>query len=174
MEAIVKRLREDPETRRAWVTIWDPMRDLLVEDVKNYPCTTALQFTCRNDRLLIQVQMRANDAWHGLAYDAFVFGQLQLTVCDALGVEPGEYRHHATSLHLYEPHWELAAGLTEPTAPALSVPTGFSAAYGISDAMRRARQVGSGEEVDRPNESERWYIDKTSKFLTTNKENHSK
>jgi thymidylate synthase len=173
MEAAVRRLKGDPESRRAYVAIWDPLRDLYVEGVRNYPCTTAIQFTCRNDRLIAQVQMRANDAWHGLAYDAFVFGQLQLTVANVLGVEPGEYRHHATSLHLYEPHWDLAAGLTDPTADAVSAPRGFSrhgtddgsAGGGYELAAERARTLGRGEELPVPTESETWYKNKVEKYI---------
>lgn len=98
----VRRLREDHHSRRALITMWDPLHDLFLEGVHDYPCTIALQFLVRDDRLLLHTHMRSNDAWRGLAYDVFVFTQLQLAVAAALNLEPGVYTHHATSLHIYD------------------------------------------------------------------------
>lgn len=108
---VVRRLREDPHTRRAVITIWDPMRDGNIEGMSNYPCTTELQFMIRDGALNLHTTMRANDVWHGLAYDGFVFNQLQRTVARMLGVPVGVYFHHATSLHVYEKQWDQAQDL---------------------------------------------------------------
>lgn len=99
---IIDRLKADPHSRRAVVTIWDPVQDLFREGLHDYPCTVTLEYTIRENRLIAQTHMRSNDVWLGLAYDAFVFTQVQLTLCHILGVEPGVYIHHASSLHLYD------------------------------------------------------------------------
>ena len=98
----VQRLRDDPHSRRALITMWDPLHDLFVEGARDYPCTIALQFLVRDGRLLLHTHMRSNDAWRGLTYDVFVFTQLQLAVAAALNLPVGKYTHHTTSLHVYE------------------------------------------------------------------------
>lgn len=115
MIAAVNRLREDPSSRRALVTIWDPMHDLYTEGVKDYPCTIALQFLVREGELQLHTHMRSNDVWRGFAYDVFVFTQLQLAVAQVLRLSVGSYYHHVTSLHMYEtdlPAWH-AMGATD-------------------------------------------------------------
>lgn len=152
VDMVVRRLQEEPLTRRAVVAVWDPARDH-VEGVHNYPCTTELQFMVREDRLDLHVTMRANDAWHGLAYDAFVFNQLQHTIARIIGRDVGRYFHHATSLHVYEEHWELTRGLTYPTADTPPQPTGVA-------SFERARAIGEGSLVYSADVSEAWYIAK--------------
>lgn len=154
IDLVVRRLQEDPYSRRAVVTIWDPLRDS-IEGVKNYPCTTELQFMLRDEGLDLHVTMRANDAWHGLAYDAFVFNQLQHTVANMLGVVAGFYVHHAASLHVYEEHWDLTEKLSYP-ADAFAVPL---LPYGVK-TFARARQIGTGLMVQSADVSENWYIGK--------------
>lgn len=171
LPAAVARLIEDDASRRAYISIWDPLRDLYVHGMKNYPCTTALQFLIRRDRLVLQVTMRANDVWHGLATDAFVFGQLQCTVANVLGIEVGEYRHHANSLHVYEPQWGAVEELLDaPSAGPLATPDGFTAGPGdpgdVHGAMERARYVAeTGEPPEGATASEEWYSLKVAKYV---------
>lgn len=99
---IVERLQRDPESRQAIITIWDPAQDTYVEGLHDYPCTVALQYMIRDGRLVAHTFMRSNDVWWGLAYDAFQFTQLQLTIAHTLNVKAGPYYHHANSLHVYE------------------------------------------------------------------------
>jgi len=163
METAVRRMREDPETRRAVVTLWDPSRDQ-IEGVKNYPCVSELQFLCRWTQgilaLDLHVTMRANDAWHGLAYDGFVFNQLQHTVARMLDVPVGVYVHHAASMHVYREHWSLVGDLNYAADLHGFAPTGVR-------SLERARQIGDGALVYSANPSEAWYIDRAGKKEAT-------
>jgi len=107
LPAAIDRLYDDPSTRQAVVTVWDPLWDLQY-GLKDYPCTVALQFLIRNDRLQLHTHMRSNDVWRGVAYDFFQFTQLQLAVAAVLDIDVGSYFHHATSFHLYESDAEAA------------------------------------------------------------------
>lgn len=112
MDAALDRLRADRDSRRAVVAVWQYEKDLRYrEDATDFPCTTQLQLMIRDGRLDAHVSMRANDLWWGTPYDVFTFSQLQCTAAALLGVEPGTYYHHATSLHLYEKDFDAAAGL---------------------------------------------------------------
>jgi hypothetical protein len=100
LEAVEDQLRRDPDTRQAVVNLWSETdRDPRWRD---RPCTTHLQFMVREGRLDAFVSMRANDLWTGTCYDVFQFGQVQAAMAHVLGIPPGTYHHHATSLHIYE------------------------------------------------------------------------
>lgn len=97
----IQKLRDDPSTRQAVITIWDPALDNL-GGLHDYPCTVMLQFLIRDGSLQLHVTMRSNDVWWGLAYDAFQFTQLQCAMANCLEMAVGPYFHHAVSLHAYE------------------------------------------------------------------------
>lgn len=104
-DEVIRKLRHDPDSRQAVVTIWDPKLDNLPEK-RDYPCTVLHQFRIRDGRLNMSVYMRSNDAWLGLGYDGFQFTRVQIALASVLGVEVGTYAHHAGSLHLYEQHYD--------------------------------------------------------------------
>lgn len=95
-DVVVDRLKKDPDTRQAVVTIWNPARDML-EKKRDYPCTILHQFRIRKNRLNMSVYMRSNDVWLGAAYDFFQFTRVQIAIASILGVEPGSYSHHVGS-----------------------------------------------------------------------------
>ncbi len=94
----VQKLREDPNTRQAVLTIWRERPGIS----KDVPCTCLFQFFNRDGRLHLVTYMRSNDVWLGFPYDLFNFTTLQNYVASALGLELGNYTHHVGSLHLYE------------------------------------------------------------------------
>lgn len=177
--AAVAKLRRDPQTRQAVITLWDPWLDNL-EGEKDYPCTVMLHFEARNAGLNAQtkwtldmnVVMRSNDAWLGLPYDMFQFGQLQFTVARALGWAVGSYCHTALSLHLYTRD-VIAAERIDTGGP----PTDFKfQPEGIgrdgdsfTEIMKRARQVvnagTNGLELHEPTRSELWYVERFASYM---------
>jgi thymidylate synthase len=111
-EVVVDRLKKDPDTRQAVVTIWNPTFDMLPEK-RDYPCTVLHQFRIRDNKLNMSVYMRSNDVWLGAAYDFFQFTRVQLAIASILGIEPGTYNHHVGSLHIYEQHYAAAGRLAK-------------------------------------------------------------
>jgi len=111
--AVVRKLTADPDSRQAVMTLWQPAKDN-EQGKHDYPCTTSLIFTIRSGLLSLHTTMRSNDVFWGLAYDAFQFTQLQLTVAGALGVQAGPYFHHAISLHAYERDFEAIGKMYYP------------------------------------------------------------
>lgn len=107
---VVRKLRDDPDSRQAVVTIWDPKLDNMPSK-RDYPCTILHQFRIRDERLNMSVYMRSNDVWLGLGYDGFQFTRVQIALASVLGVEVGTYAHHVGSLHLYEQHYDAATSL---------------------------------------------------------------
>ena len=117
LQAAMNRLTLDRDSRQAVITIWDPLLDAFrTHQAKDVPCTTMLQFFIRNDKLVLHVTMRSNDAWWGTPHDWGQLSQLQLAMANVLGIEAGPYYHHAVSFHLYERDFDKIDTLTEPTS----------------------------------------------------------
>jgi hypothetical protein len=89
---------------------------------KDSPCTIALTFRIRDERLLLSVVMRSSDVWLGLPFDVFQFRQLQRTVAHLLNRDIGEYCHHSISMHLYEKDLDRARSLTYDEGWTLAAP----------------------------------------------------
>jgi len=104
---IVERLRKDPDTRQAVITLWDPEFDAH-GGKKDHPCTSLFNFRIRDGKLNMSVFMRSNDAIHGWPFDLIQFSMLMQSMAAELGVEVGTYSHHVGSFHIYEPHWNVA------------------------------------------------------------------
>lgn len=113
MDAVVRRLGTDPDTRQAIATIWDPTYDLQVQP-RDIPCTVYLSWYVRDGKLDMHVHMRSNDIFLGFPYDVVQFTQLQCTLAQYLDYEVGVYRHYADSLHLYARDWERVQEMTSP------------------------------------------------------------
>lgn len=173
----IKKLRDDPDTRQAVITLWDPWLDNLPGEA-DYPCTVGFQFSLspRDHLLCMNVIMRSSDVWLGIPYDLFQFTQLQLTVARVLGARPGPFTLTTWSLHMYERDIVNAQTLTGPDTSntlgdhnmyALLVPSGFGApGDDITTCQNRARLVvaaaaSRGKCVALPDggftESEEWY-----------------
>jgi thymidylate synthase len=160
---VVQRLKDDPTTRQALITVWDPLHDLMVDGRHDYPCTVSLQFMIREGQLQLHTTMRSNDVWWGLAYDAFQFTQLQLVVAQAIGFDPGPYFHHAVSMHIYERDVAESRRVATNDSPAwVGRPIGMATAR-IDTAMHRASLLLAGTV---PPECG-WYGDTMSQLFDT-------
>ncbi|MCG8508988.1 MAG: thymidylate synthase [Rhodospirillales bacterium] len=126
-ERVIERLRRKPDTRRAIIPILEPSDLELGQE--EAPCTAALQFIQRRERLHMIAMMRSNDAYLGFPHDVFCFTMIQELVARSLGVRLGEYHHFATRLHLYEDHVDgvahyLGEGFQNPIFAMPKMPPG--------------------------------------------------
>lgn len=120
LDYVVKKLESDADTRQAVLTIW---RDNPPE-TKDVPCTVAVAFMIRDNKLNCHVFMRSNDLWLGFPYDIFNFSMLSHLVCCKLNsnlddnglddvISPGLLYHTAASRHIYEQHFEDAINILD-------------------------------------------------------------
>jgi thymidylate synthase len=104
---IVKLLKEEPTTRRAVMTIYDPGRDS--EPGKDIPCNNWLSFLSRNGFLDLHVAIRSNDViWGWSGINQFEWSVLLEMVASFTGLTPGHLHFSTTSLHLYDRHYDRA------------------------------------------------------------------
>lgn len=100
IEKVIELLMVDPNSRRAVINLNVPNSQVI--ETKDEPCTIALQFVIRDERLHCTTVMRSNDIWFGLPYDIAFFTELQRYIAERLNVATGSYVHFVTSLHMYD------------------------------------------------------------------------
>lgn len=108
---VKEELHRDPDSRRAVIHIRTP--DDSIISSKDVPCTLALQFFIRNERLHLHVNMRSSDIILGLAYDVPAFTTMQEILANELGIDLGEYVHTSNSLHCYERDFVMLNDIVE-------------------------------------------------------------
>lgn len=171
LHTIAPILFDDPSSRQAICSIWDPAYDQSVPTApRDLPCTVFLQFLWRDGKLELHTHMRSNDVVMGVSYDFFQFTQLQLTMAELLGTEVGPYHHHATSLHLYARDVKVLDRMHEtdikvrPTDLPLGLCGAATTWHDVADRARFVLDVATGRIVEgvNPNAfsaSERWYLE---------------
>lgn len=96
----IEQLRNNKNTRQAWVTIYDGKeKDSYEFDT---PCTLSVGFSVVDNRLNISVLMRSNDLVYGFCNDQYCFSKLQELVASELDLKMGTYFHYAHNMHIYE------------------------------------------------------------------------
>ena len=107
LEKCIKQLKENKNTRQAWLTIFDGKeKDDYMYDT---PCTLSIGFDIKPQigTLDMCVTMRSNDLVYGFCNDQYCFTKLQKMVADELGVPTGTYYHFAHDLHIYRKHFDM-------------------------------------------------------------------
>jgi thymidylate synthase len=108
---VIDSLVADKNSRQAIMFFNNPKFQF--EGNKDFVCTMYANFFIRHNKLHMKVQMRSNDIFYGLTFDAPFFAFLQQSVFLKLqetypDLELGMYYHYADNLHFYERHFELA------------------------------------------------------------------
>ena len=111
LEWVYDSLVKDPNTRQAVAFFNAP--HFQYEGNKDFVCTMYVNFWIRKGYLDMKVQMRSNDIFFGLTYDAPWFSAImQSMYLNLKQVYPdlklGVYYHCADNIHFYERHFEMA------------------------------------------------------------------
>jgi len=98
---VIKKLRENPNSRQAIINLWDPIKDNLFQS-KDYPCNNWVGYTLRNNVLDQTVVIRSNDLVWGTPINAVQFTHIQAYVAGCLGVAMGKLTYVINNLHYYQ------------------------------------------------------------------------
>ena len=111
--AIVE-LRQNRESRRVVIGMWDPIADQLAP-VRDVPCNTHIYLDCRGGKLNMSVCNRSNDMLWG-AYGANVvhMSMLMELIARAVGIPIGEYRQFSNNFHVYTEGYQVQHFLRVP------------------------------------------------------------
>lgn len=106
LEAVVRQLVDDPHSRRAVLTMWDPTAQGDLYAVANgsadVPCNTQCFFRVNGSRLDMTVLCRSNDMlWGAHGANAVHFSILQEYIAERLQLPVGEMIQFSNNYHLY-------------------------------------------------------------------------
>ncbi len=141
LEKMYEILKEDPDSRRAVLSLYNPAHDFHEYNSLDICCTLSLIFNIRDNKLNLTVSMRSNDILLGLPYDMTQFTFLQSVLAAWLGIEMGWYCHFTANLHMYEQDREKC---TKILASKTNIETAWQSMgpweYGILDSSVAATQ----------------------------------
>lgn len=101
LSRLARMFREDPNTRRGVLTMWDPTYDLGAEK-RDLPCNTQVYFLVRDGKLNMMVSCRSNDLILGCyGANAVHLSVLQEYMAAKIGCGIGTYTHVSQSWHYY-------------------------------------------------------------------------
>jgi thymidylate synthase len=106
---VVEQLKNDPTTRRAVVSMWDPMFDMEnASKSKDVPCNTHIYFRVKHGAVHMTVLNRSNDIiWGCYGANAVHMSYLLEYVALAAGYRVGTYTQVSNNWHVYERHFDL-------------------------------------------------------------------
>lgn len=112
-------LIQDKNTRQAIAFLNQPKFQFTGN--KDFVCTMYLNFWIRNNELHMKVQMRSNDIFYGLTFDAPFFAlvhqHMLLWLKDTYqDLQLGTYHHCTDNIHFYERHFELAETISKDSS----------------------------------------------------------
>lgn len=105
---VVQQLEHDPDSRRAVVSIWQPMLDAGYSG-KDMPCNCTLTFKVRDGKLNMTIFNRSNDmVWGAYGANVVQFSTIMEYVAAMLNAPVGTMYQWSDSFHVYEkePAWQ--------------------------------------------------------------------
>ena len=105
LSALLKGLKENPDSRRHVVSAWN-VAD--IEQMALPPCHVMFQFYVANGRLSCQLYQRSADIFLGVPFNIASYALLTMMVAQVCDYEPGEFIHTLGDAHLYLNHLEQA------------------------------------------------------------------
>ncbi|HEX7761752.1 MAG TPA: thymidylate synthase [Caulobacteraceae bacterium] len=103
--AVVRSLRDNPESRRHIVSAWNPAD---VDDMALPPCHCLFQFYVAEGKLSCQLYQRSADVFLGVPFNIASYALLTLMMAQVTGLKPGEFVHTLGDAHLYLNHMDQA------------------------------------------------------------------
>lgn len=99
---IIDRLREDPDSRQCFISIWDPSDINKLGGISRIPCSLGYQLQVRKDKVNLTYLQRSCDFATHYANDVALACMMQHYIANELEYEVGPYTHWIASLHLFK------------------------------------------------------------------------
>ncbi|MGM3175180.1 thymidylate synthase [Dickeya lacustris] len=116
LQGVIKRFQEDPLTKRAVISIFDPESDY--RETKDVPCNNWLHFIQRNGCLDLHVTVRANDAiWGFSGINFFEWSVLHEIIAKTMGWRVGNISWYVGTFHIYSRHYSTAKKISQIEKP---------------------------------------------------------
>jgi thymidylate synthase len=103
ISAVVRSLKENPDSRRHIVNAWNVGE---IEKMALPPCHILFQFYVAGGRLSCQLYQRSADIFLGVPFNIASYSLLTLMMAQVTGYKPGEFIHTFGDAHIYLNHME--------------------------------------------------------------------
>lgn len=103
ISAVVRSLKENPDSRRHIVNAWNVGE---IEKMALPPCHVLFQFYVADGRLSCQLYQRSADIFLGVPFNIASYALLTLMMAQVTGYKPGEFVHTFGDAHIYLNHIE--------------------------------------------------------------------
>ena len=152
---VVEELWQDPASRRAVISLWDPRQDTFPG--KDIPCNDWLSFDVSGGVLCLTVGVRSNDlVWGWSGINQFEWSVLLEIVARLVNLPVGTLHFSITNLHAYERHWNKLGKIGKAENESLRFELSSS-----SSSTRPAHRFGSVQGYigfdDLDNLIQRWF-----------------
>lgn len=100
---IAKRVKEDPDSRQAYLAIWNPEKDIdKLGGISRVPCSLGYLFQVRRKRLNMTYLQRSADFVTHFVNDVYLAVRLQNHMSQLTGFPLGTFTHWVGSLHIFQ------------------------------------------------------------------------
>ena len=106
LDYIVEKLKQNPATRRAVASTWDPRKDTKSDEV---PCLNHFVFMVRDGFLDLSVTIRSNDMFGAWPANAYALGELLSEVSKRTEMAMGTVTTFSVNAHVYSHDWPKAS-----------------------------------------------------------------
>jgi thymidylate synthase (methanogen type) len=112
LDSAVSVLQRDPESRRAYITLWDSAEDLS-PDGPSAPCLVTIFFRRSEGRLTLTATYRAHNLLVAWLQNVYGLMRIQQEVCRQVEMPPGALTviSHSLGIDPRNPRYELAKGI---------------------------------------------------------------
>lgn len=149
VQLAIKLLVEEPETRRAVMSIWNPNLDLGTKS-KDLPCNDLVMLQEREAKIHMTVANRSNDLHWGLPTNVFQFSWILELICLVVEKGIGTQTHLSKSLHLYVDN-PIAQSMLDAGTSAdiyrLSHPSRIAMAFSTGDPLQRLKELDASVDL---------------------------
>ena len=103
VDTLIKQLKEDPQSRRMIVTLWniDDLPDMALQ-----PCAFETLWDVTDGRLNCMLIQRSGDMGLGVPFNTAQYSVLMHMIAQVCGLQPGRFTHVINNAHIYENHVE--------------------------------------------------------------------
>lgn len=109
IDFVIRKLKENPSSRRATCVTWMPSKDTKAEEV---PCMVVLDFKLR-DELNLTAVFRSHDFYGAAAANWYALSRLLEYISQKIGTTPGKIISISISAHIYEHDWDDVSEIVE-------------------------------------------------------------
>jgi thymidylate synthase len=118
LRSVVQALRDDPESRHAYISLWDTADDLAAGDRQrdsSVPCLVAIFFRRSESRLTLTATYRSHNLLTAWLQNVYGLIGIQRYICERTGMSPGPVTviSHSLGIDPRSPRYEIARRIAE-------------------------------------------------------------